>query len=175
MDYRRLGSTGLRISRLGLGCGNFGGVGSAPAFFGMGETETQAFELMDRAFDAGINFFDTANAYGGGLSETYIGRWLAAKGSAARQQLLLSAKVFNPVGPGPNDRGLSRGHILRQIDASLTRLQTDRLDMYLIHEPDPDRAADDHRQAEAEAQNALEPARRLGRHARGHETEYSLT
>src|SRR5262245_54490435 len=62
MDYRRLGSTGLRISRLVLGCGNFGGVGSAPAFFGMGETEAQAFELMDRAYDAGVNVFDTANA-----------------------------------------------------------------------------------------------------------------
>ena len=138
MDYRRLGSTGLRISRLGLGCGNFGGVGSAPAFFGMGETEAQAFALMDRAFDAGINFFDTANAYGGGRSETYIGRWLETKGSAVREQILLSSKVFNPVGPGPNDRGLSRRHILRQIDESLARLRTDRLDMYLIHEPDPD-------------------------------------
>ena len=133
-----MGSTGLRISRLGLGCGNFGGIGSAPAFFGMGETEAQAFDLMDRAFDAGINFFDTANAYGGGRSETYIGRWLKTKGPAVRQQLLLSSKVFNPVGPGPNDRGLSRRHILQQVDASLARLQTDRLDMYLIHEPDPD-------------------------------------
>jgi len=138
MNYRRLGSTGLKISRLGLGCGNFGGIGSAPAFFGMGETEEQARELMDRAFDAGMNFFDTANAYGGGRSETWIGRWLNAKGSAARQQLLLSSKVFNPVGPGPNDRGLSRRHILRQVDESLARLQTDRLDMYLIHEPDPE-------------------------------------
>jgi aryl-alcohol dehydrogenase-like predicted oxidoreductase len=138
MDYRRLGSTGLRISRLGLGCGNFGGIGSAPEFFGMGETEAQASALMDRAYDAGINFFDTANAYGGGRSETWIGRWLKAKGSAARQQLLLSSKVFNPVGPGPNDRGLSRRHILQQVDESLTRLQTDRLDMYLIHEPDPE-------------------------------------
>src|SRR4029077_654311 len=138
MDYRRLGSTGLQISRLGLGCGNFGGIGSAPAFFGMGETEAQAFDLMDRAFDAGINFFDTANAYGGGRSETYIGRWLKAKGPAVRQQLLLSSKVFNPIGPGQNDRGLSRRHILQQVDASLGRLQTDRLDMYLIHEPDPD-------------------------------------
>jgi aryl-alcohol dehydrogenase-like predicted oxidoreductase len=143
MDYRRLGSTGLRISRLGLGCGNFGGIGSAPEFFGMGETEAQAFELMDRAFDAGINFFDTANAYGGGRSETYIGRWLKAKGPAVRQQLLLSSKVFNPVGPGPNDRGLSRRHILQQADASLARLQTDRLDMYLIHEPDPDTPLDE--------------------------------
>jgi aryl-alcohol dehydrogenase-like predicted oxidoreductase len=147
MDYRRLGSTGLRISRLGLGCGNFGGIGSAPAFFGMGETEAQAFDLMDHAFDAGINFFDTANAYGGGRSETYIGRWLKAKGPAVRQQLLLSSKVFNPVGPGPNDRGLSRRHILQQVDESLARLQTDRLDMYLIHEPDPDTPLDETLQA----------------------------
>ena len=138
MEYRRLGSTGLKISRLGLGCGNFGGVGSASAFFGMGESEEQARELMDRAFDAGINFFDTANAYGGGRSETWIGRWLKSKGSAVRQQLLVSSKVFNPVGPGPNDRGLSRRHILQQVDESLARLQTDRLDMYLIHEPDPE-------------------------------------
>src|SRR5437762_3262807 len=138
MHYRRLGSTGLEISRLGLGCGNFGGIGSAPAFFGMGETETQAFDLMDRAFDAGINFFDTANAYGGGRSESYIGRWLCTKGPAVRQKLLLSSKVFNPVGSGPNDRGLSRHHILQQVDESLTRLQTDRLDLYLIHEPDPE-------------------------------------
>jgi aryl-alcohol dehydrogenase-like predicted oxidoreductase len=138
MDYRRLGSTGLKVSRLGLGCGNFGGIGSAPEFFGQGENEAQAAALMDRAYDAGINFFDTADAYGGGRSEAYIGRWLRAKGSAARQQLLLSSKVFNRVGPGPNDRGLSRQHILRQVDDSLARLQTDRLDLYLIHEPDPE-------------------------------------
>jgi aryl-alcohol dehydrogenase-like predicted oxidoreductase len=138
MDYRRLGSTGLKISRLILGCGNFGGIGSAPAFYGMGENEAQAFKLMDRAVDAGVNVFDTADAYGGGLSESFIGRWLNAKGSHVRDHLILSSKVFNPVGPGPNERGLSRGHILRQIEASLGRLQTDRLDMYLIHEPDPD-------------------------------------
>jgi aryl-alcohol dehydrogenase-like predicted oxidoreductase len=138
MDYRRLGSTGLNVSRLILGCGNFGGIGSAPAFYGMGESEGQACALMDRAFDAGINVFDTADAYGGGRSEAWIGRWLKARGSHVRDHLLLSSKVFNPIGPGPADRGLSRGHILRQIDASLTRLQTDRLDMYLTHEPDPD-------------------------------------
>src|SRR5262249_55649733 len=138
MDYRRMGSTGLRVSRLGLGCGNFGGVGSAPAFFGMGGREAPAVGLMDRAAEAGINVFDTANAYGGGRSETFIGRWLAARGSAVRQQLLISSKVFNPVGPGPNDRGLSRRHILQQVDESLSRLRTDRLDLYLIHEPDPD-------------------------------------
>jgi aryl-alcohol dehydrogenase-like predicted oxidoreductase len=156
MDYRRLGSTGLRVSRLGLGCGNFGGIGSAPAFFGMGETESQAVELMDRAYDAGINFFDTANAYGGGRSETWIGRWLKAKGSAVRQQLLLSSKVFNPVGTGPNDRGLSRRHILQQVDESLARLQTDRLDMYLIHEPDPETPLD-------ETLGALDDVVRMGK------------
>ena len=143
MDYTRLGSTGLKVSRLALGCGNFGGVGSAPAFFGKGENEAQAAALMDRAFDAGINLFDTANAYGGGRSEAYIGRWLQAKGSAAREQLVVSSKVFNPVGPGPNDRGLSRRHILQQVDESLTRLQTDRLDLYLVHEPDPETPLDE--------------------------------
>src|SRR5256885_14964554 len=137
MHYRRLGSTGVRVSCLALGCGNFGGIGSAPAFFGMGETESQAFDLMDRAFDAGINLFDTANAYGGGRSETYIGRWLKTKGAAVRQQMLVSSKVFNPVGPGPNDRGLSRRHLLQQVGDSLARLQTDRLDLNLLHEPDP--------------------------------------
>jgi aryl-alcohol dehydrogenase-like predicted oxidoreductase len=147
MDYRRLGSTGLKISRLALGCGNFGGIGSAPAFFGMGENEAQAFDLMDRAVDAGINVFDTANAYGGGRSETYIGRWLKTKGPAVRQQLLISSKVFNPVGPGPNDRGLSRRHILEQVDESLRRLETDRLDLYLVHEPDPETPLDETLQA----------------------------
>jgi aryl-alcohol dehydrogenase-like predicted oxidoreductase len=143
MNYHRLGSTGLTISRLILGCGNFGGIGSAPAFYGMGETEAQAVELMDRAWDAGITVFDTADAYGGGRSEAFIGRWLAGKGSRVRDRLVLSSKVFNPVGPGPNERGLSRVHILRQIDASLTRLQTDRLDLYLTHDVDPDTPIDE--------------------------------
>ena len=138
MEYRRLGSTDLSLSRLILGCGNFGGVGSAPAFFGMGETEAQAHALMDAALDLGVTVFDTANAYGGGRSEAYIGRWLKAKGSRVRDHLVLSSKVFHPVGPGPEDRGLSRRHILRQVDASLERLETDRLDMYLTHAPDPD-------------------------------------
>jgi aryl-alcohol dehydrogenase-like predicted oxidoreductase len=138
MDYRRLGSTGVKVSRLALGCGNFGGIGSAPAFWGQGESEVQARALMDRAWDAGINLFDTADAYGGGRSETFIGAWLADKGSAARDRLVLSSKVFNPIGDGPNQRGLSRVHILRQIEASLTRLRTDRIDLYLIHEPDLD-------------------------------------
>ncbi|HXW01035.1 MAG TPA: aldo/keto reductase, partial [Anaerolineae bacterium] len=137
MQYRKLGRTGLKISSIGLGCGNFGGIGSAPAFFGQGETEAEAFALMDEAWDMGVNFFDTADAYGGGRSETFIGKWLKAKGPAVRNGLVLSSKVFNPVGDGPNDWGLSRRHIMRQIEASLTRLGVDHLDMYLIHEPDP--------------------------------------
>jgi aryl-alcohol dehydrogenase-like predicted oxidoreductase len=137
VEYKKLGRTGLKISRIGLGCGNFGGIGSAPAFFGRGETEAEAFALMDKAWDMGLNFFDTADAYGGGRSETFIGKWLKAKGSSVRDQLVLSSKVFNPIGAGPNDWGLSRRHIMRQIEASLTRLGVDYLDMYLIHEPDP--------------------------------------
>jgi aryl-alcohol dehydrogenase-like predicted oxidoreductase len=156
MQYRRLGTTGLKISRLGLGCGNFGGIGSAPAFFGMGETEAQAFELMDRAVDAGVNFFDTADAYGGGRSESFIGRWLQTKGSHVREQLLLSSKVFNATGPGPNDRGLARRHMFASIDASLRRLGTDRLDMYLIHEPDPETPIE-------ETLQALDDLRRAGK------------
>src|SRR5438876_2582118 len=137
MEHRALGTTGLPISRLILGCGNFGGIGSAPAFFGKGESEAQAHALMDHAVDAGINMFDTADAYGGGRSEAFIGRWLAAKGAAVRDRLVISSKVFHPVGSDPTDRGLSRARILRQIDTSLARLRTDHLDIYLIHEPDP--------------------------------------
>src|SRR4029078_4543309 len=91
MEHRRLGTTGLRVSRLGLGCGNFAGIGSAPAFYGMGEGEAEALALMDRAWEAGINFFDTANAYGGGRSETFICRWLKAKGPALRQHSRVSS------------------------------------------------------------------------------------
>ncbi|MGQ0603607.1 MAG: aldo/keto reductase [Anaerolineales bacterium] len=138
MEYRKLGRTGLKVSAVGLGCGNFGGIGSAPAFFGKGETEAEAHALMDAAWELGITLFDTADAYGGGRSETYIGNWLRAKGPRVRDQLILSSKVYNPVGDGPNDRGLGRRHIMRQIEASLRRLGTDHLDLYLIHEPDPE-------------------------------------
>jgi aryl-alcohol dehydrogenase-like predicted oxidoreductase len=138
MDHRRLGRTGLKISRLGLGCGNFGGVGSDPRFYGQGENEKDAFLLMDRALEAGINFFDTADAYGGGRSETFIGRWLKTKDASVVDRILLSSKAFNPVGDGPNDRGLSRRHLKRQVDRSLKRLGAERLDMFLIHEPDPE-------------------------------------
>ena len=137
MDYRSLGSTGLQVSRIALGCGNFGGIGSAPEFYGQGESDEEAFAIMDAAYELGINVFDTADAYGGGRSEAAIGRWLAEKGSAVRDQVLLSTKAFNPVGDGPNDRGLSRRALVRQVDASLARLGAERLDLFLIHEPDP--------------------------------------
>lgn len=138
MTFRRLGHTGLRVSAVGLGCGNFGGIGSAAALFGKGESEHEAFAVMDAAWEMGINLFDTANTYGGGRSETYVGNWLRAKGSSVRHQVLVSTKVFNPIGPDPNDRGLSRRHVMQQTHASLRRLQTDHVDMYLIHGPDPD-------------------------------------
>jgi aryl-alcohol dehydrogenase-like predicted oxidoreductase len=133
-----LGRTGLRVSTFGMGCGNFGGIGSAPEFFGQGENEAEAFALLDRALEVGINFLDTADAYGGGRSEAAIGKWLSTKGASVRDNLLISSKVANPVGDDPNQRGLSRRHILRQVDASLSRLGVEHLDMYLVHEPDPD-------------------------------------
>ena len=80
MDYVQLGTTGAQVSRIILGCGNFGGIGSSPAFFGQGETDDEAAAIMDAAFELGINVFDTADAYGGGRSESAIGRWLAAQG-----------------------------------------------------------------------------------------------
>jgi aryl-alcohol dehydrogenase-like predicted oxidoreductase len=137
VEYSNLGNTGIRVSQVILGCGNFGGIGSAPEFYGKGETEEEAFALMDRAFELGINVFDTADAYGGGRSETMIGRWLTARGGSVRDQVLVSTKVFNPVGEGPNDWGLSRRHIRRQIEASLARLGVETIDLYLVHEPDP--------------------------------------
>ncbi|MGQ0570070.1 MAG: aldo/keto reductase [Armatimonadota bacterium] len=138
VTYRRLGRTGLKVSAVGLGCGNFGGIGSAPALFGRGESEEAAHAIMDAAWEMGITFFDTADAYGGGRSESYIGSWLGARGARVRDQLVLSSKVFQAVGDGPNDRGLSRRHVMGQIDASLGRLGTDHLDLYLIHAPDPE-------------------------------------
>ena len=134
MEQRALGRTGLSLSRLCLGCGNFGGIGSAPAFFGAGESEAEAFELMDAAIALGINLFDTADAYGGGRSETWIGRWRAARSTP----VLLSTKVFHSVEGDPDDRGLAADRILRQIDGSLARLGVDRVDMYLVHAPDPE-------------------------------------
>jgi len=124
---------GLSVARIALGCGNFGGVGSAPAFFGQGLTEDQAFELMDAAWEAGIDWFDTADAYGGGRSERAIGRWMAARGVRPR----LTTKTFNPMEAGA-DHGLKPGRIARQLRASLDRLGASHVELYLAHDYDPD-------------------------------------
>jgi aryl-alcohol dehydrogenase-like predicted oxidoreductase len=138
MQYVPLGTAGVRVSRIILGCGNFGGIGSAPAFFGQGESDDEAAALMDAALDMGINVFDTADAYGGGRSESAIGRWLGKRSSSVRDRVLLSSKAFNPVGDDVNDWGLSRRHLKRQVQRSLERLGVDHLDLFLTHEPDPD-------------------------------------
>jgi aryl-alcohol dehydrogenase-like predicted oxidoreductase len=141
MRYVRLGGSDLVVSVVALGCGNFGGIGSAPELFGRGETEEQAFELLDAAVERGITLLDTANSYGGGRSEEWLGRWLASRG--VRDDLVITTKVGNPVGPGPDDRGLSAAHIRTQLETSLRRLRTDRVDLYLTHEPDPDTPLED--------------------------------
>jgi aryl-alcohol dehydrogenase-like predicted oxidoreductase len=137
MDHRALGATGVEVSRVALGCGNFGGIGSAPAFFGQGESEEEAFALMDAAWELGITLFDTADAYGGGRSERAIGRWLARRGPEARERIVLSTKVFHSVEGDPADRGLAPDRVRRQIEGSLKRLGVERVDLYLIHAPDP--------------------------------------
>lgn len=143
MEHRTLGRSGLTTSRLILGCGNFGGIGSAPVFFGQGDSEAEARALMDAAWEAGITMFDTADAYGGGRSETFIGRWRADRGPDVRDRLRLTSKVFHSVQGDPADRGLGRGRIVRQIESSLTRLGVEQLDLYLTHEPDPDTPIDE--------------------------------
>src|SRR6266851_9233317 len=130
---RPVGPSGLTIPRVALGCGNFGGVGSAPEFFGRGLTGDQAFELMDAAWELGITHFDTADAYGGGRSEQAIGRWIASRG--VRPQL--TTKTFNPMQAGA-DHGLKPERIARQVRTSLERLGVDRVDLYLAHDFDPD-------------------------------------
>jgi 1-deoxyxylulose-5-phosphate synthase len=117
-----------------LGCGNFGGIGSAPELFGQGESREQAFALLDAAWAAGITLFDTAASYGGGRSETWVGEWRSERGSP----VLLSTKVFWSVTGDPDDRGLGRERILRELDGSLSRLGAERVDLYLTHEPDED-------------------------------------
>ena len=112
-----------------LGCGNFGGIGSAPAFFGQGETMEQALELMDAAWGAGITWFDTADAYGGGRSETSIGEWIRSR---RPDGLRLTTKTFNPMDEG-QDQGLAPARVQRQIETSLRRLGVERVDLYLAH------------------------------------------
>ena len=148
---RPLGLSGLTIPRVALGCGNFGGVGSAPAFFGQGLTQDQAFELMDAAWELGLTHFDTADAYGGGRSETAIGRWIASRG--VRPQL--TTKTYNPMAAGA-DHGLRPERISRQLDMSLERLGVDWVELYLAHDFDQEVPL-------AESFGALDRARAEGR------------
>jgi aryl-alcohol dehydrogenase-like predicted oxidoreductase len=134
MQYKHLGRTRLQVSRLGLGTMNFGEL----------TDEAAAFGIMDQALEAGINFFDTADVYGGpqspdmekgyGISEEIIGHWLAQGGR--RDHIVLATKVYQPMDTGPNDRRLSAYHIRRACEASLRRLRTDHIDLYLMHHVD---------------------------------------
>jgi aryl-alcohol dehydrogenase-like predicted oxidoreductase len=126
MNYRKLGRTGLKVSPLCLGAMMFGRRGNAD--------HADCVRIIHRALDAGINFVDTANVYSNGESEEIVGQALRGH----RDQVVLATKVHGEMGPGPNDRGNSRVHILREVEHSLRRLQTDYIDLYQIHRPDPD-------------------------------------
>jgi len=130
---RPVGDSGLAIPRIALGCGNFGGVGSAPAFFGQGLTQDQSLELMDAAWQLGITHFDTADAYGGGGSERAIGRWIRSRDVRP----LITTKTFNPMRTG-GDHGLAPDRVARKLQQSLERLEVDQVDLYLAHDFDPE-------------------------------------
>lgn len=117
-----MGRSGLKVSEICLGT----------MTFGHGADEAEAGRITDACLDAGLNFFDTANTYNAGVSETMLGNILKGR----RRQAVIASKVFNPMGPGPNDSGMSRLHILHAVEDSLRRLQTDYLDIYYIHHVD---------------------------------------
>jgi aryl-alcohol dehydrogenase-like predicted oxidoreductase len=133
MEYTRLGGTGLQVSRICLGMMSYGD----PALRPWALDEPAAEPFVRRAAEAGINFFDTADVYSLGVSEQITGR-LLARTFSRREEYVLATKVNGEMGPGRNDRGLSRKHILAGIDASLRRLGTDYVDLYQIHRWDPD-------------------------------------
>jgi 1-deoxyxylulose-5-phosphate synthase len=132
MDYVRLGNTGLKVSRLCLGVMTYGTSKWRP--WVLDENESRPF--IKRALEHGINFFDTADMYSRGVSEEVLGR--ALKEFTPRDQVVIATKAFNPMGDGPNDRGLSRKHLFDAIDASLRRLGLDHVDLYQIHRFDFD-------------------------------------
>lgn len=127
MQYTNLGRTGLKVSRLCLGMMSYGD----PSWRDWILTEDKAEPLIKRAIELGINFFDTANVYSTGVSEEITGRLLHK--FARRDQVVIATKVHGKMGDGPNDRGLSRKHIMDSVDASLKRLGTDHIDLYQIH------------------------------------------
>ena len=132
MEYTRLGATGLQVSRICLGMMSYG----SSAWRDWVLDIDAARPLVRSAVDAGVIFFDTADMYADGASEEVTGT-LLREFFADRDDYVLATKVFNPMGPGPNDRGLSRKHVLAGIDASLRRLGTDHVDLYQIHRWDP--------------------------------------
>jgi 1-deoxyxylulose-5-phosphate synthase len=124
MDYRLFGRTGVKVSPFCLGAMNFGGP----------TDEAESIRIIHAALDAGINFIDTANVYTEGRSEQYVGKALAGR----RENVFLATKVHGKVGPGPNDEGNSRYHIMKACEDSLRRLNTDHIDLYQIHRPNPE-------------------------------------
>src|SRR5438132_13249835 len=132
MQYVSLGTTGLKVSRLCLGTMTYGSTSWRPWVL----DEEAARPFFKRAIEVGINFFDTADMYSVGMSETIVGR--ALREFSRRDDVVIATKVFFPMGPGPNDRGLSRKHIMLAIEASLRRLSTDYIDLYQLHRLDPE-------------------------------------
>jgi 1-deoxyxylulose-5-phosphate synthase len=142
MQYARLGSSGLKVSRIALGMMSYGSRTERAWHLG----EDAAEPIVRRAVEAGVTFFDTADTYSDGLTEEVTGR-LLAKLFGRRDDYVLATKIFFPMGPGPNDRGLSRKHILAAIDASLRRLGTDYVDLYQIHRWDDETPIEETMQA----------------------------
>ena len=132
MDYQQLGNTGVFVSRLCLGAMTFGGSGSIYQVIG-GLQQADADKLVGDCIDAGVNFFDTANVYAIGESETMLAKALGAR----RKEVVVASKVFGRMGQGPNQVGLSRLHIMQAVDGSLARMNTDHIDLYQIHGFDP--------------------------------------
>jgi aryl-alcohol dehydrogenase-like predicted oxidoreductase len=132
MRYTTLGSTGLKVSRLCVGCMSFGGPDAKGYEWTVGYDDAK--RIIDRAFDLGIDFFDTADVYSNGRSEEIVGRAMEGR----RNQVVIATKVGLPTGPGPEDRGLGRRHIVRNLKRSLANLRTKRIDLYQIHRWDYD-------------------------------------
>jgi aryl-alcohol dehydrogenase-like predicted oxidoreductase len=134
MQYANLGTTGLEVSRICLGCMTYGDPARGSHPWALGEAEARPF--IRQALDAGINFFDTANAYSNGASEEILGR--ALESFVEREEVVIATKVYGRMRPGPNGKGLSRKAIMAEIDASLARLGTEYVDLYQIHRWDHD-------------------------------------
>jgi hypothetical protein len=150
MEYRRLGRSGLKVSEICLGT----------MTFGHGTDAAEAERIVRTSLDAGVTFFDTADGYSDGVSETMLGQALGAR----RREVVIATKVFAPMGPGPNDSGMSRVHIMNAVDDSLRRLGTDYIDLYYIHHVDVQTPLDEMlrlRRSRAPGQNSLSRVQQL--------------